>query len=296
MTAPVASVIVPVYNGAASIAECVASLLALRFPRERLDIVVVDNASTDRTAELLRGFGAEIRVLFEPTRGAAAARNHGIRAARGGLVAFTDADAAVDAGWLAALLPPLSDPAIGVVGGPVLARRPCNRIERFGETIHDQRAAIEESDPPYVDTVNWASRREVLLEVGLFDETLLRSQDVDLAWRIHAAGYRFVYAPDAKLFHRNERTPWGLFHEGWVHGFHIGRVRERHRTLLERRSRRGARLRARLAGDLRGVLRNPDRIHASLQLLFDLGKTAGELAGRARAAAVPPAARPPRAA
>jgi glycosyltransferase involved in cell wall biosynthesis len=135
MTAPGASVIVPVYKGAATIAECVASLLALRFPRERLDDVVVDNASTDRTVELLRGFGAEIRVLFEPKRGAAAARNHGIRAARGGLVAFTDADAVMDAGWLAARLPPLSDPAVGVVGGPVLARGPRNRIEQFEDVL-----------------------------------------------------------------------------------------------------------------------------------------------------------------
>ncbi|MDQ6887484.1 MAG: glycosyltransferase [Gemmatimonadota bacterium] len=281
--ASLASIVVPVYNGAATVGECVASLLAMRLDRARFEIVVVDNGSTDATLDMLRGFGDQLRVLGEPTRGAAAARNRGIREALGRVVAFTDADCVVDEEWLGALLESLADPTIGVVGGTVLSRTPCNRIERFGEMIHDQRTAIEDNNIPYVITGNWASPRDVLLEVGLFDESLQRGQDVDLSWRIHRAGYRFVYQPRARVFHRNEHTLWGLVQEGFVHGVHGVRVRDKHLALEPRHGlSRGTSPGKRLGRDLRQLARKGDRINASLRLLFDMGKTSGELLARAR--------------
>src|SRR5262245_13454924 len=99
-----ATVIVAVYNGASTIEACVASLLALHYPRPDHEIIVVDNGSTDGTAAVLASFGDRVRVLTEPTRGASAARNRGIRHARGRVIAFTDADCTVEPGWLAALV------------------------------------------------------------------------------------------------------------------------------------------------------------------------------------------------
>ena len=64
-----------------------------------------------------------------------------------------------------------------------------NRVAQFGERIHDHRRSIEEYSPPFAITMNWASRQAILHEVGLFDESLLRGEDVELSWRIHAAGY-----------------------------------------------------------------------------------------------------------
>ena len=74
----------------------------------------------------------------------------------------------------------------------------------------------------------------MLEAVGRFNETLLRSSDVDCAYRLLTAGYRLVYAPEAVIYHRNERTPWGLVHEGYVHAVHTPRVRALHRELLAR--------------------------------------------------------------
>jgi hypothetical protein len=88
--------------------------------------------------------------------------------------------------------------------------------------------------PPYAITMNWASRRAVLEEVGRFNETLLRSSDVDCSYRLVAAGYRLVYAPAAVIYHRNERTPWGLVHEGYVHAVHAPRVHALHAEFLAR--------------------------------------------------------------
>ena len=225
---PAFSIVVPVFNGAATIVQCVESLLAIDYPRELFEIICIDNASTDATAAHLKRFLPGIRILREETRGAAAARNCGILAACHETIAFTDADCVVDAGWLRALASRVGEPGVGIVGGRIAARQGGNSVERFGERIHDHRRAIEDLRPPYVITMNWASPKQLLVNIGLFDESLLRGQDTDLAFRIGAAGWRMVYAPDAVVRHFNERTLWGLFCEGHTHGRYAPLLRSRH--------------------------------------------------------------------
>src|SRR5262245_61536984 len=103
------SVIVPVFNGEKTLAACVESLLALKYPANDLELIVVDNASTDRTAEILALYRDRIRVVSENERGPAAARNNGLRAATHEIVAMTDADCVVDCDWLRFLVEPLQD-------------------------------------------------------------------------------------------------------------------------------------------------------------------------------------------
>ena len=176
----------------------------------------------------------------------------------------------VEAGWLAALVAPLGDRGVGDSGGRILSGETCNRIARFGGRIHDQRRAIGLEGHPYVASGNWASRREVLLEVGLFDPALLRGQGVDLAWRIHKAGYRLVYAPDAIVRHRNERTIRGLMHEGFVHGLHGARLLAKHGHARSRKRRR-------LRRALERLVREHDLVNGVLAMLFDVGKVTGQL-------------------
>jgi glycosyltransferase involved in cell wall biosynthesis len=231
---PRAAVIVAVYNGAATLRDCLESLLRLDYPAARWELIVVDNASTDATPAILADYAGRVQVYHEARRGPAAARNRGVRATRAEVVAFTDADCTVDPAWLRHLVAPLADPTVGVAGGRILSRRPCNRIEAFGEHIHDHARAMYEFRPPYAITMNWASRREVLEAVGRFNEDLLRASDVDCAYRLVTAGWRLAYADAAVIYHRNERTPWGLVHEGYVHAVHAPRVRAIHRDLLAR--------------------------------------------------------------
>lgn len=279
------SVVVPVYNGQASLRECLDSLLRLRYPSDRLELLVVDNGSTDDTPAILEGLRHRIRVLREAKRGPSAARNCGIRAARGEYIALTDADCVVDPDWLAELVRPLASPDVGVSGGRILSVRPCNRIERFGERIHDHRRALEEFEPPYAISMNWASRRSVLLDVGLFDESLLRGEDVDLAWRIRAAGFRLVYRDAALVYHRNERTLRGLLAEGYAHGYHAVAVNRKHgATLGSDRSLRYFPVRP-LLRDAAGMIRGAGRIESLCAFVFDLGKAIGHFRAPARPAA-----------
>ena len=136
-----------------------------------------------RTRYILDKYRKEINILlYEKKQGAAAARNRGILNARGKFIAFTDADCLVDRDWLANIISPLQDARVGIVGGRILSARPYSEIERFGEKIFDHNRAINQSRPPFVGTMNWASRRSVLIGIGLFDEDFIRSQNsVDLA-------------------------------------------------------------------------------------------------------------------
>ena len=240
---PRVSVVVAVYNAEDTLRDCVESLLHLDYPPGRVEFLCVDNASTDTTSSILATYGERLRILREGKRGPAAARNTGLRHATGEIVAFADADCVADLAWLRYLLAPLRDRAVGAVGGRILSRRPCNSIEAFSEHVHDHDRAINKIAPPYAITMNWASRLDVLRTLGLFNEDLLRCSDVDLSYRLVQAGYRLAYEPRAVIYHRNERTPWGLMREGYRHGYHAVKVIRLHATFVEgtrRKSARGA--------------------------------------------------------
>jgi GT2 family glycosyltransferase len=281
---PTVSVVIAAYNAAETLEDCLESLLELDYPADLLDLCVVDNGSRDRTADVLRRYRDRVAVTGERRRGPAAARNAGLRASSSLVVAFTDSDCTVESGWLEALVAPLEDPRVGVAGGAIRARAPAGEIERFGEAIHDHQRAIEVFEPPYAITMNWASRRSLLRELGGFDERLRRVEDVDLSYRIGQAGYELVFVPDAVVYHRNEHSLSGLLREGFAHGFHGVRVSKRHQAWLagfgHPRVNRG--VYGEIAERLRRWARGADDVRSRCEAAFNVGKKAGKLAGSVR--------------
>jgi len=284
---PLVSIIVPAYNAETDIDACVQSLLSLDYPRDRYEIIVVDNGSTDDTARILSTYSGELRVVQERTRGPAAARNAGLRNATYDLLAMTDADCLVDPQWLRELVVPLHDDSVAMVGGRILAVQPSTAIERFGEEIHDHEAAITRYVPPYVITMNWASRRSHLESIGYFDERFLRAEDVELSYRFTRAGLTFAYAPAAIVFHHNERTLAGLFREGFDHGAHSRQLDVVHGDWLRAQfaGSHGARLMHVVARAARELVTSDDRARAWHRAVFNVGKELGKLAGAARSGA-----------
>jgi len=281
---PKVSVIVPVYNAERTLEDCINSLLALNYPKENRELIFVDNASTDGTGDILSQGRGEIKTLFEGKKGSAAARNRGLMSASGDVVAFTDSDCVADKDWLRKIVVPLQDDRVGIVGGRILAKRPCNKIEEFGEAIHDHNKAINEYMPPYVITMNWASRLSVLNEVGLFDERFIRGQDVDLSWRIFRSGYKIIYEPEAIVHHGNEKTLSGLFREGYVHGFASVRGLKKHKDLVKQFGHRRFSVRGYHALSLSfiDVVRRKNPHDSICYLAFNLGKNIGKILGSMR--------------
>jgi glycosyltransferase involved in cell wall biosynthesis len=278
-TNPQASIIVPVFNGQNVIRDCIDSLLKLNFSGTEREIIIVDNGSSDRTPEILAEYGELIHCYQEQHRGASAARNHGIDKSRGKWIAFTDADCVVDTEWLLNIAPHISNPSVGIVGGKILAKRPANKIELFGERIHDNQKAINEFFPPYVALGNWASPRQLLIEMGGFDTSLLRGQDLDLSYRIGAKGYSLVYEPKSVVYHSNEKTLFGLFQEGSIHGFNNHFVYQKHRPYIVAKSgKKTKKAYKRLLESFNNILiTKEDRFSEFCQFVFDLGNVYGKM-------------------
>lgn len=235
-SSPTTSVVVPVRHGARTLAACLESLLRLDPAAD--EIIVVDNGSTDGTLAILDRYRDVLCVVREARVGSAAARNAGVRQARGQIIAFTDADCMVAPDWLGAIRAPLSDDRIGVVGGRNLSPPGANRISRYGEHVFDQAFAIHTSQPPFVISMNWASRRDLLVACGLFDPTLPRAHDVEFAYRIWRAGYTLHYAPEAIVYHHNPDSWRRLVRQGFLHGYHVLAVYSKHEDSLRRVVRR----------------------------------------------------------
>lgn len=222
---PDVSVIVPVRNAARTLRPCLEALLAQAYPGT-YEVFVVDNDSEDQTPALLAGYGDAIEVAFEPTRGASAARNRGIRDCRHELIAFIDADCVPRPSWLLELARAhRQNPTATLIGGRIAARASHSPMALWAERLFDQEAAIEQYRPPYVITANAMARRSDLIRIGLFDIEYLRSQDTELsfrAWFRHDA--RFFYASKAIVDHFNVETIAQLWRKALEHGGGAARI------------------------------------------------------------------------
>ncbi|MDV2495081.1 MAG: glycosyltransferase [bacterium] len=211
-TTPFVSVIIPVLNGERTIRECLVSLLKMDYPQERREILVVDNGSTDSTAEIVKSF--PVRYLREERRGASYARNRGIEASTGEIVAFIDADCTVTTLWLRELVQGFDAEDVGVVGGELVAYPPKTSAERYfamRKPLWHTRT-INYPISPWFLSGNTAFRREVFDQVGLFDPQFVACEDIDYSWRFFQnKNFKLIYRSKAVVFHRHRLTTWELF-------------------------------------------------------------------------------------
>jgi len=278
------SVVVPAYNAESTIDGAMQGLLRQQYPRGCFEVIVVENGSRDHTLSRLTRYGQDIRVVHEKKQGAAAARNAGIRAASFPHIAFTDAYCVPDPSWLRELMAYAGrHPRCDFVGGPIFAYQPRSPIERFSEWLWDQDRALR-SRPPYAITANLLVRRTLLLELGLFDETFLRGQDVDLSYRAYVRGARFGYAAAAIVRHVNPRTLRQVFVKGLQHGRAVVLVLEKYSRELGQtpwQRCRDGRTYASIGGHLARIMRGgwrgqPELMSISLfHAVFESGKQLG---------------------
>jgi len=199
------TVVIPAHNEETFIQRCIASVRQTGWPAERLEILVVDNNSTDRTAALATNAGA--RVISQGTGRIGAIRNAGLKAARGDLVAYVDGDCTVAGKWLhsaAALFQ--SDSKVGAVGGPCLAPTEGTWVERSMASckLSRQGAARVES----LATSSFIAPRALLNDAGMFDEELRSGEDDDMSRKIRSRGFVLMSASDCHVVHYGYPRTW----------------------------------------------------------------------------------------
>ena len=211
MTPPVlAAIIIPHYNDTARLARCLHALRPQLSPQ--VEVIVVDNASTDSLDALHAAF-AGLRIVTEPRKGAACARNRGVTETTAPLLFFLDCDCVPDADWLptALRLAKTSD----IIGGAVRVfdetPPPRTGAQAFEAVFaFDNSAYVEQKG--FSVTANLLTRRDVFQAVGNFTPGL--SEDLDWCHRACAKGYRLAYAPDLRVAHPS-RGDWAALRKKW---------------------------------------------------------------------------------
>jgi len=242
-----ASVIVCTHDRAQLLPRCIESIAATRRSANDVEIVIVDNASTDRTAAVVRRLQerfAGVRSAYEPRLGLSRARNHGIRVATGEHLLFIDDDAVPDDGWIDAMLAAYANPPVAAVAGRIrldpAAARPwwfVPEVEQLfsGLDLGETRRLLGPGEWPF--GTNMSVRRDVAVELGGFPEELgrvgeclLSNEEIAFFAQLTRRGLEITYEPTAVVEHalpRDRLTLRYLTRRAYAQGRSEARLHER---------------------------------------------------------------------
>ncbi|HUQ87449.1 MAG TPA: glycosyltransferase [Vicinamibacterales bacterium] len=205
---PLVSFVIPVKNDAARLRRCLESILNNDHPRELIEMIVIDNGSTDGSGRVARECGA---VVLQCSQGSVAElRNRGARAALGTILAFVDADHEIDPHWISTAIEVLSTPNVVATGAPYIAEPSANWVQQQYDGLRDRPATRE--DVTWLGSGNLAVVRAAFQSIGGFNADLTACEDVDFCNRLIARGYRIVADPALRSVHFGDpRTLKALF-------------------------------------------------------------------------------------
>ena len=202
---PRVSVVVCSYNGATTIRETLAHLEQLVYPN--FEVIVVNDGSTDGTREIAESY--DVRLINTKNRGLSAARNTGLAAARGSIVAYIDDDAYPDPDWLSFLVAAFERTGDDAMGGPNIAPYGDGDIAQCvanapGGPLH---ILLDDEVAEHIPGCNMAFRKEALTAVGGFDPQFrVAGDDVDVCWRIQESGGTIGFCAAAVVWHHRRSS------------------------------------------------------------------------------------------
>lgn len=219
---PLISVIIVNLDGRHLLADCLNSIFAQEYPQERIEVIVVDNGSTDDSVPFVRQAFPQVRVIEAGRNlGFAGGNNLGARHSSGDCLALINNDAQADPLWLQAMVDLLDPASQAVCVAAKILDKDGQTIDFVdtGLTLYGRAFQIDEGmpashargDEPKEILAPCGGgmliRRDVFWQVGGFDEDYVAYyEDVDLGWRLWLHGYRVLYAPDAVVYHRQHST------------------------------------------------------------------------------------------
>jgi glycosyltransferase involved in cell wall biosynthesis len=224
---PFFSVIVPTYRRLEALSTCLHALAAQAYPRDRFEVLVVDDGSGVSPEAVVAAFRERLNASFipQPHAGPAKARNTGAEHARGDLLAFTDDDCAPDADWLPRFAARFAATPGHMIGGQTVNVLRQNRCSTASQLLVHYLYEYYNADAArlsFFASNNMALPRGAFLAIGGFDSTLTRAagEDRELCDRWQHLGHRLTYAPEAVVYHRHYLT----LCQFWCQHFHYGRA------------------------------------------------------------------------
>ena len=211
-TLPKVSIIIPVMNRADELRRCLTSLTRLTYPQDKLQIIVVDDGSSDGSPLVARQFGAMLIPSGGTGRGPAAARNVGAAMACGEILAFIDSDCTASKEWLGELIPAFNNPDMAAVGGQVDGMCSESAVDRY-ETVMSslslgsrERTGNGGNDTFYLPSCNLLVRSAAFRSAKGFRDEMHVGEDVDLTWRLRDKGWAISYLPAGNVLHEHRSS------------------------------------------------------------------------------------------
>lgn len=214
------SIIIPTFNGADRIANCLDAIQNQTAGTDP-EIIVVDDGSTDDIAGVVARF-TDVRLIQQPNGGPATARNRGAREAKGEILLFTDDDCVPTSGWISAMTEPFADPdVIGAKG--VYRTRQTSLAARFVQIEYEDRYRMMAGLPniDFIDTYSAAFRRDRFLEMDGYDTSfpVACAEDVELSYRMSGRGWKMKFVPAAIVYHTHPATFWQYLRKKYKFAF-----------------------------------------------------------------------------
>jgi len=197
---PSVSVVVTTYNSQRTVKNCLDHIMSLKYPHEKLAVIVVDDGSEDETVEIVKAFPVEL--IQQDHKGYPSAMNAGIKSSRGEIVVIIDSDIYVSEDYLTRILDELKDPCVGIASGYV-AVAPTSHFwaKVIGFEAEDRYDQMRSKCVDFITSTSTAYRTKLFMEVGLFNEELKRGSDEDLAHRAFKVGWKIVLSKNALCYH-----------------------------------------------------------------------------------------------
>jgi glycosyltransferase involved in cell wall biosynthesis len=210
------SVVVPVFNSMGFLSRLVPPMIDMAARRGRVELIFVDNGSTDGSGEYLATLGNGILLLSRPDDSLGQLRNNGARHARGRYLSFLDSDCEIDDTYFDAAIIVLAQSGAVATGHEVDVPRPCGWIESAWHDLHFQSRARQVE---YLNSGNFFISRAAFEDVGGFREDLATGEDAEIGQRINRAGHRIFADPRVRaLHHGNPKSVRQFYRRQVWHG------------------------------------------------------------------------------